>query len=143
MPFGFLSAKDSQCIWLSNLFTVSTPGDGYFRNESIYRGHTWWWLFQKRVYLLWAHLVMVIPETSLFTVSTLGDGYYRNESIYCEHTWWWLFQKRVATSFWISNVCWVFFANQIVIFVYRFFLFVSPDVLLWSRGHTLTLYTDH
>jgi hypothetical protein len=79
----------------TSVFTVSTHGDGYSRNESIYCEHTWWWLFQKRVYLLWAYLVMVIPETSLFTVSTPGDGYSRNESIYCEHTWWWLLQKRV------------------------------------------------
>ena len=67
----------------------------YLAFQSIYCEHTWWWLFQKRVYLPWAHLVMVIPETGLFTVSTPGDGYSRNESIYCEHTWWWLFQKRV------------------------------------------------
>jgi hypothetical protein len=32
MPFGFLAHKDIKIIWLSNIFTLSVPDEGYSRN---------------------------------------------------------------------------------------------------------------
>jgi hypothetical protein len=78
--------------------TLSIPDDGYSRNQSFDFERTWWWLFQKPIFWLWAYLMMVIPETNFLTLSIPDDGYSRNQFFDFERTWWWLFQKRMVST---------------------------------------------